>query len=92
MRREASLTAETETVVEAEVELVDDVEVAELENLEPEIVAAEELPEIIPGLARPESPALPEDDSADKVITADSKIESAGTVVATPVETIATPE
>ncbi|MFT5328675.1 MAG: hypothetical protein ACI8P0_006590 [Planctomycetaceae bacterium] len=70
-------------------------EVAEIEVLEPVIVAAEELPEIVPGLAVPESPALPEDDTvdaADEVVTADSEIESADTVVATPVETIVTPK
>jgi len=77
------------------------VEVAEIEVLEPVIVAAEELPEIVPGLAVPESPALPEAGSpvsaeevvaAEEVATADSKIESVVPVVATPVETIATPE
>lgn len=66
-------------------------EVAELEELEPVIVAAEELPEIVPGLAVPESPALPEDDT-EEVVAADSDAESEGSIVATPVETVATPE
>ena len=87
-RREASLTAETETVVESEVELVEDVEIPEANDPQPAIVAADELPEIVPGLAVPESPALPTADSADaseEAFVADSE-------VATPVETIATPE
>lgn len=90
------MTAETETVVEsATEELVEEVEVAEIEELQPVIVAAEELPEIVPGLAVPESPALPEDDStvaAEELTTPESVIESVDSVVATPVETIATPE
>ena len=72
-----------------------EVEVVEVEVSESIIVAAEELPEIVPGLAVPESPALPEDDTVDvaeEVVTADSEIESADTVIATPVETIATPK
>lgn len=74
---------------------MEEVEAVEVEVLEPVIVAAEELPEIVPGLAVPESPALPEDDSTDaveEVVAADSEIEPADTVVATPVETIATSE
>jgi hypothetical protein len=90
------LTAETETVVEsAAEELVEEVEVAEIEELKPVIVAAEELPEIVPGLAVPESPALPEDDSTvapQEVVTPESNVESVDSIVATPVETIAKPE
>ena len=90
------MTAETETVVEsATEELVEEVEAAEIDELQPVIVAAEELPEIVPDLAVPESPALPEDDStvaAEEVATPESAIESVDSVVATPVETIATPE
>jgi hypothetical protein len=72
------------------------VKVAEIKILEPVIVAVEKLPEIVPGLAVPESPALPEDastvDDAEEEVAGDSVVESAETVVATPVETIATPE
>ena len=74
---------------------MDDVEVVEIEVQEPVIVAAEELPEIVPGLAVPESPALPEDDSTDaaeEVVAGDSEIESADSIVETPVETISTTE
>lgn len=82
------MTAETETVVESATEEV-------VEELQSVIVAAEELPEIVPGLAVPESPALPEDTSpvaAEEVVTPEPVVESADSVVATPVETIATPE
>lgn len=92
------MTAETETVletIETEVEIVEEVEVVEVEVSEPVIVAAEELPVIVPGLAVPESPALPENDStvaAEEVVTPESVVESVDSIVATPVETIATPE
>ena len=59
-----------------------------MEELKPVIVATEELPEIVPGLAVPESSALPTTDSADaskEAFVADSE-------VAIPAETIATPE
>jgi hypothetical protein len=78
------------------VDLREEVKIAVLEELKPVIVAAEELPEIVPGLAVPESPALPEDDAivedAAEEVARDSVVESAETVVATPVDTIATPE
>ncbi len=64
-------------------------EIAESEELEPVSVAAEELPEIVPGLAVPESPALPESDSSAEV---EEAIAAKSVNVATPVETIATPE
>lgn len=90
------MTAETETIVESTAEeLVDDVEVAESEELQPVIKAAEQLPEIVPGLAVPESPALPEDGStvaAKEVVPAESAVESVDSIVATPAETIDTPE
>ena len=90
------MTANTETVVEsAAEEIVEELEVAEIEELKPTLVTAEELPEIVPGLIVPESPARPEDDStvaAEEYVTPESFVESVDSVVATPVETIATPE
>jgi hypothetical protein len=90
------LTANTETVVEsAAEEIVEELEVAEIEELKPALVTAEELPEIVPGLLVPESPALPEDDStvaAEEYVPPEQFVESVDSVVATPVETIATPE
>lgn len=90
------MTAETETIVESTVEeLIGDVEVAEIEELQPVIDAAEQLPEVVPGLAVPESPALPEDGptvSAKELVPAESAVESLDSIVATPAETSATPE
>lgn len=56
----------------------------------------ESLPVIVPGLAQPESPALPENtadnDSVETEVTADSATDSEPPVVATPVSAIAIPE
>ena len=90
------MTANAETVVKsAAEEIVEELGVAKIKELQPAIATAEELPEIVPGLIVPESPALPEDDStvaAEEYVTPESFVESVDSVVATPVETIATPE
>jgi hypothetical protein len=105
------LTADAEAVVETEVESVEEVvvietveavteevvaEATETDESAPVIAIVEELPEIVPGLAQPESPALPEDaaenDEATEELITESVTDSAEAVVATPVETIATPE
>lgn len=97
-RREASLTAEAEAnVITEDVEaLKEDVSVVEVEELKPVIVAAEELPEIVPGLAIPESPALPEDaegnSKGDNDSGVDSGSETIESVVTRPSELIAAPE
>lgn len=103
--------ADTEAVVETEVEIVEEVVVTETsealtedviadtietDESAPVIAVADDLPEIVPGLAQPESPALPEDaadnDGTTEEVITETVADSSEAVVATPVETVATPE
>jgi hypothetical protein len=85
------LTADAEAIVETKAAFAEDVEVADIEELT-RVIVADDLPRIVPGLARPESAALSTVSPAESEVATDSTVESVEPVVATTVDTVAIPE